>query len=806
MFHIPDEVHPQLPSPNQTIHEMPTDKIGAYTRFFKYANFRLPISTFLVNVLKHYRLHISQLAVIGAAKVSHFEILCRVYGFEPTVGLFRCFYVNSRNKGWMSYSKRQEIDLVSFIRTIDPTKVRINKRQRDEDEPKLLETIVGRVVSLLPVTPDRSSGELKASVDNLFDDGGSGEQSKQGDSASDGHGVGIDVVAEPIVEDVDPAQLSAKRNEKPKLLMLSLIQRLFAKAVQNAKVSGGIMPTLPFVSFFVSTTPEREDGDHTELLAGANLHVIGAQQRFIISSESSDHSGVNIAEVESDFVVRTSMPIITSATTTTPTADHAAIAKENLLAPMYLVLILLSRSEVILFLTPFLIVLVATSSLVMVDEFAPLKFFASIHGMDHDQLFTEFNVGGANQISFSAEVRMRAEYHIIEKRRLKAVVEKKNQILKARDEEIENIKARLLLKEAKATKAICLRAETSKLEAAEKSLRDEVTALNERNTIPEKERNALDKVTDLQAVVVSKDRELILPPSLLLSNLTMTTLLIRYVHELQFSSSELKEKLSNYENLTERLEEFQDAQLKVVNDKFDKLYDDFVEVTLHLEERFYPHLLTTIDGRRWLLTHGMEFAIVKCLNSLEYLSALGTTVSKAIEKGIQDGLTARIIHGRKGRVLIDVDAHNPAAEADYVSAMQQLQSVNFSLLAELKANKDASIEAVINILRLKEHLAARENIMSHRSLFQDVFVPLAEPLSAAALTGMEGTFSVAPATVDLTTSLSVTLASADTVTPLSIDDYGVMGTNDQSAVNESVVDEDANPFPNVKDAELNIPQ
>nr|GFD61103.1 hypothetical protein [Tanacetum cinerariifolium] len=49
----------------------------------------------------------------------------------------------------------------------------------------------------------------------------------------------------------------------------------------------------------------------------------------------------------------------------------------------------------------------------------------------------------------------------------------------------------------------------SKLEAAEKSLQDEVTALNERNTILEKERNALDvKVTYLHAVVVSKDRKL----------------------------------------------------------------------------------------------------------------------------------------------------------------------------------------------------------------------------------------------------------------------------------------------------------
>nr|GEX03577.1 hypothetical protein [Tanacetum cinerariifolium] len=304
------------------------------------------------------------------------------------------------------------------------------------------------------------------------------------------------------------------------------------------------------------------------------------------------------------------------------------------------------------------------------------------------------------------------------------------------------------------------------------------------------------------------------------------------VHELQVSSSELKEKLSNYENSTEQLEEFQDAQLKVINDKFDKLYADFVELTLHLEERFYPHLFSTIGGRRWLLTHGMELAIAKCLNFPEYLSAFGIVVSKAIKKGMQDGLAARIIHGREGHVLTD--------------------SVNFSLLAELKANKDASIKAVMNILCLEEHLAARlglnesqphadqlmvpihysldktvvgasafslaldvsdahvrrimENIMSHMSLFQDVFVPLAESLSAVALTGMEGTSSALLATADLATALSVTLAFAGIVTPLFIDDYGVMGTDDQSAVNESIIDEDANPFPNIDDAELNIPQ
>ncbi|GKA78269.1 hypothetical protein Tco_0784806 [Tanacetum coccineum] len=121
-FLIPDEVNPELPSPNQIIHEMPTGKIGVYTRFFEYANFRLPLSTFLVNVLKHYRIHISQLSVIAAAKVSHFEIMCRVHGFEPTVGLFRCFYVNSKNKGWMSFSKRQGNDTICYTKPLDSLK------------------------------------------------------------------------------------------------------------------------------------------------------------------------------------------------------------------------------------------------------------------------------------------------------------------------------------------------------------------------------------------------------------------------------------------------------------------------------------------------------------------------------------------------------------------------------------------------------------------------------------------------------------------------------------------------------------
>nr|GEY75695.1 hypothetical protein [Tanacetum cinerariifolium] len=113
------------------------------------------------------------------------------------------------------------MDLLSFIRTADPTKVRIGERERDEDEPKLLETTIGRIVLLLPVAPDRSSGELKASVDKIFDEERSSGQADQGDSASGGHGVGVqlvDVSVETVVEDVAPAELQRQKKRKTKVV------------------------------------------------------------------------------------------------------------------------------------------------------------------------------------------------------------------------------------------------------------------------------------------------------------------------------------------------------------------------------------------------------------------------------------------------------------------------------------------------------------------------------------------------------------------------------------------------------------
>ncbi|GKD84291.1 hypothetical protein Tco_1351130 [Tanacetum coccineum] len=105
-YGIPESLHPEFPGLQEPIVEFLEGKFGVYTKFFEFENFCIPISQFLFDILGHYQIYLSQLSVIGAAKVSHFKINCRVLNIIPILNLFCVFYVPSYNSGRMSFSKR----------------------------------------------------------------------------------------------------------------------------------------------------------------------------------------------------------------------------------------------------------------------------------------------------------------------------------------------------------------------------------------------------------------------------------------------------------------------------------------------------------------------------------------------------------------------------------------------------------------------------------------------------------------------------------------------------------------------------
>nr|GEV26153.1 hypothetical protein [Tanacetum cinerariifolium] len=426
----------------------------------------------------------------------------------------------------------------------------------------------GRVVPLLPVALAHTESELKASVERLFDEGGSADQ---GDSATwGGQGTGtrvvkgVKIIAAEDVTAEKPKYPSKKRqavtdasgsSNSPKKLKgnygtssgvatigksPSILIELLASSMLN--VEGGVtaMATLPMVTSSVSAMPEHKSGTPVDSITGMNLRTIDASQMFFISLDSSYHSGANAFGAEDDSIIRSAAvpPVMTNAVVT----SHAATAP------------------------------------------SVLETGTKICDMDYHHLFMEFNVGTARQACLNTKVKIRTE-----------------------DEEIENLKAWLLLKETKAVKAAHLRCQVSAAEAIEKIHTNEIDALKQRNDLELKDLNVA--VSSLRS---QKDG------------------LVDQVHALETTCSGLCDQVSG---------------------------------------------------------------------------SLGVVISHSTEKGMQDGLSANINHGKAGRRLADIFAYNLAAEVDYNSTLHRLREVDFPLLAELKSHKNASVKDIMNFLRLEGLLA-----------------------------------------------------------------------------------------------------
>ncbi|GKE33905.1 hypothetical protein Tco_1453227, partial [Tanacetum coccineum] len=321
-------------------------------------------------------------------------------------------------------------------------------------------------------------------------------------------------------------------------------------------------------------------------------------------------------------------------------------------------------------------------------------------------------------------VRMRAGYNILGKRKWKSLAEEKDCLLGARDKEIEELKSQLLKAKEESVEVAQLRAWVSGLEATKGSLRGEVASAKEYNGLLEQECDSLKlKVTSLESSIAEKDRELSDLGASSSSLKSQNQSLVNQVHELEISSTDIREKLEVYERSLKQLEEFQDNLMRL--------------------------------GRIWLLTHGMQLLMAKCLNSTEYMEALGHAFGRAIEKGMQEGLAAGIEHGQAGRCLTDLEAYIPSAEADFNFAdimnllclddavagalcMTDLQTDVSQLIVPVHHKQDRvvigsqALSVALDICRGMVEKMER-NLIERLPFLKDVFISIDDPLSAEAL-------------------------------------------------------------------------
>ncbi|GJW53045.1 hypothetical protein Tco_0097130 [Tanacetum coccineum] len=198
-----------------------------------------------------------------------------------------------------------------------------------------------------------------------------------------------------------------------------------------------------------------------------------------------------------------------------------------------------------------------------------------------------------------------------------------------------------------------------------------------------------------------------------------------------------------------------------------------MDVFGRLEREFYPTYLTTLAGRRWLLTHGIQLAVLKCLKSPEYQGTLGHALGWAVDFGMQEGLEAGHEHGIAGRSLSAVDAYNPkATKARYVDAVKALEAGCILPTPHLRApcwplRKAAYLQPCIEQLSVPIHHAgdttaigetslsfalmnvharaegAKKHVAALRQLMMDI---VSAPLSSQTWVG-EASTSVAPLSV-----------------------------------------------------------
>ncbi|GJW47785.1 hypothetical protein Tco_0079431 [Tanacetum coccineum] len=57
--------------------KLPKDMIGLYEQYFEFSGIRVPFSAFLLAVIKHFHVHISQLVPLGLNRLTMFELYCR---------------------------------------------------------------------------------------------------------------------------------------------------------------------------------------------------------------------------------------------------------------------------------------------------------------------------------------------------------------------------------------------------------------------------------------------------------------------------------------------------------------------------------------------------------------------------------------------------------------------------------------------------------------------------------------------------------------------------------------------------------
>nr|GEZ07846.1 transposase (putative), gypsy type [Tanacetum cinerariifolium] len=163
----------------------------------------------------------------------------------------------------------------------------------------------------------------------------------------------------------------------------------------------------------------------------------------------------------------------------------------------------------------------------------------------------------------------------------------------------------------------------------------------------------------------------------------------------------LQEQVSGEEKLKAAFEEFKRYEDERVEQRCAELDARLDALSIDFDEELYPHMLTAIAGRRWVIGHELRLAMMKCAEYLEMRQAFTDVVSTGVAKGMSEGLKHGVEHGHAQLKVESIEAYDPEAEAKFVAALQSLQDLKYPLLDQLEGLKDAPMDVIMAALYLE---------------------------------------------------------------------------------------------------------
>nr|GEV44997.1 hypothetical protein [Tanacetum cinerariifolium] len=525
--------------------------------------------------------------------------------------------------------------LFSFIHHVNPTKVIVGKIEKAGDQVSLLEATHGRVVPLallVPVTAASSEGDMTENIDMLFDEGNSVEKAY---STGGGEYVVLtEAIVEPMNEDAaeKPRRLQKKAIKDASGSTLppeklrddygtscasastggkshAVMQNLLDSSKLDAEIRVTATATVPLITSFVTPSPKREGGDLANSVSGPNLRTKPAAVRFVISSDLSYHSGTHVVDVEVSSLIRSNISdpsVMTAIVATTAVGTSLVSLSKVTVKPMNHTLfgysMSTSRDDVARPLIPIHLELFADS-------------FYAIQDLNPEILHRVY----VTKWTVTNEFVLDDPYicHTLTDQLAPPTI-----FSQARDIEYDQLYTKfnvgaahhtcLGFEEVKAAEAIRLHGRVAIVEAAKAMHAAELNLLKERNSTLEAKMRAFE----------AKDMAL-------------------------KSKKWPYRSVAGYEIFKEQIEAVQDEQVRVHTEKIAKVDASLMGMALQLDDDFYMRYLTTIKGKRWILS---------------------------LNKGMQDGLADGIQHEKVGWALSDVVAHNPSADANYVAAVSALRN------------------------------------------------------------------------------------------------------------------------------------